>query len=66
MIFPARLMMERTLNDNYTQALQHKILLQNLESIQDHPKMETRVIKVRILIMHEHILELRGIREREG
>jgi hypothetical protein len=28
--------------------------------------METRVIKVRILIMHEHILELRDIREREG
>ena len=55
MIFHARLMMEKMLNDNNTQALHHKISFKNLESNKDYQKMETRVIKVRMLIMHEHI-----------
>ena len=56
MIFYARVMMEKTLNDNDAQTLPHKIPLQKLESNKpDHQKMETRVIKVRMLIIHEYI-----------
>ena len=48
-------MMEKTLDDNNAQTLQHKISRHHMEINEDHQKMETRVIKVRMLIMHENI-----------
>ena len=55
MMLHARLMMEKTLDDNNAQTLQHKISRHHMEINEDHQKMETRVIKVRMLIMHENI-----------
>ena len=64
MIFHARLMTD----DNNVQTLQYKIALHKLLAWKDPQKMETRVIKVRTLFMHEYnreggLSEMRLIRE---
>ena len=45
----------QTLYHKIAQTIQHKISLQKLESNNNFQKMETRVIKVRMLIMDEYI-----------
>ena len=45
----------QTLYHKIAQTIQHKISLQKLESNNNFQKIETRVIKVRMLIMDEYI-----------